>query len=451
MDGVASGRSDRGRRISRLGGGEARRSECQVNISAAFNRAFRKRMSVADLDRIMDMMVGGGPETWSGNRVDENSSLQNPTVWACVRVISEAFAAMPTHVYRRTRDGGKEIARDHYLYPIVHDQVNPELTAFDYWELAQAHLCTWGNHYSLMEFDQVDRVKALWPLPPDRVKVTRDKVNDPREYSYRQNDGRWMPVESQYIFHVAGLGYDGRIGYSPIGLHRQTIGAANAVQEFSARLFGNGVRSSGFLEHPTTLTKEAGERLAKSFSEQYAGLKNAHKVILLEGGMKFNPSSINPDDAQFLETRKFSRSEIAGMFRVPAHMIGDLEKATFSNIEQQSLEFVTFTLVPWMARWEAAIRARMLGPQARTKYFVEIDANGLMRGDAESRAKFYQLGINSGWLKPNEARRKENFNEDPAGDVYFRPLNTGMVRPDGTLVSVLSGPAAAPAAKGANE
>jgi HK97 family phage portal protein len=419
-----------------------------VNISRAFNRAFAKRMSVADLDRIMDMMVGGGPETWS-----ENSSLQNPTVWACVRVISEAFASMPTHVYRRTKDGGKELARDHYLYPLVHDQANPELTAFNYWELAQAHLCTWGNHYSLIDFDQADRVKALWPLPPDRVKVTRERVNEPRQYTYRQNDGRWVPVDGQFIFHVPGLGYDGRIGYSPIGMHRQTIGAANAVQEFGARLFSNGVRASGFLEHPSTLTKEAGERLVKSFTEQYTGLKNANKAILLEGGLTFKPSSINPDDAQFLETRKLSRSEIAGCFRVPAHMVGDLEKATFSNIEQQSLEFVTFTLVPWMSRWEAQIRARLLSPQQRQKYFVEIDANGLMRGDAESRAKFYQLGINSGWLKPNEARRKENFNEDPAGDVYFRPLNTGMVSPNGTPIPLLPGAKAdpEPAAKGANQ
>lgn len=402
-----------------------------MNIVRAFNTAFQKRMSVADLDRIMDMMVGGGPQTWSGNKVDENSSLTNPTVWTCVRVISEAYASMPQHVYRRTAGGGKEIARNHYLYPVLHDQANPELTAFNYRELAQAHLCTWGNHYSLIEWDQAQRVKALYPLPPDRIKVKRENATSRRTYAYRQNNGTWAPVAEEFVFHVPGLGYDGIQGYSPIAMQRQTIGAANAVAEFGARFFGNGVRSSGFLKLPTTLTKEAGERLIASFSEKYSGLTNAHRTILLEGGLDFVPNSVPPEDAQFLETKKHSRSEIAGMFRVPPHMVGDLDKATFSNIEQQALEFVTFTMVPWLARWEAAIESALLTAQGRAAYFVESDANGLMRGDAASRAAFYGLGINAGWLKPNEARMKENLNTEAAGDVYFRPLNTSFVGPDG--------------------
>lgn len=411
-----------------------------MSISTAFNRAFSKRMSVADLDRVMDMMIGGGPETWSGNKVDEGSALGNPTVWACTRVISEAYASMPMHMYRRMADGGKEIARSHYLYPVLHDQANPELTAFNYRELAQAHLCIWGNHYSLIEWDQAQRVKALWPLPPDRVRVKRETVTAQRTYEYRQNNGQWEPISREYMFHVPGLGYDGVRGYSPVAMQRQTLAAGNAVMEFGARFFGNGVRSSGFLEHPTTLTKESSERLVKSFQEKYAGLSNSHRVILLEGGLKFTPNSINPEDAQFLETRKYSRSEIAGMFRVPAHMVGDLEKATFSNIEQQSLEFVTFTLVPWMARWEAAIESELLTTQGRAQYFVEIDANGLMRGDAASRSTFYQMGINAGWMKPNEARQKENLNTEPAGEVYFRPLNTSFVTPDGMQAQTIAAP-----------
>lgn len=407
-----------------------------MNIVRAFNQAFSKRMSVADLDRVMDMMVGGGPQTWSGNRVDENSSLANPTVWACVRVISEAFASMPAHVFRRTADGGKELARNHYLYPLVHDQVNEELPAFNYRELAMAHLLTWGNHYSLIEWDNAQRVKALYPLPPDRIKVERETVTSRKTFKYRQNNGKWEPIAAEYMFHVAGLGYDGIAGYSPVGVQRQALGASNAVAEFGARLFGNGVRSSGFLKIAGSLTKEAGDRLASSFAEKYAGLANAHKAILLEGGLEFVPNSINPDDAQFLETKKFSRSEIAGMFRVPPHMVGDLEKATFSNIEQQALEFVTFTLVPWMARWEAAMEAQLMTPQARSTLFVELDANGLMRGDAKSRGEFYQLGINAGWLKPNEARQKENLNTEPAGDVYMRPMNTTFVTPDGKPTQV---------------
>ena len=408
-----------------------------MNIARAFNSAFSKRMSVADLDRIMDLAVGGGPETWSGNKVDENSSLTNPAVWACVRVISEAFASMPRHIFRRKPDGGKEIARDHYLYSVIHDQANPELTAFNYWEIVIAHLCTWGNSYSLIEWDGAQRVKALYPLPPDRVKVSRVNVNSPKTFQYRQNNGQWAPVASEFVFHIPGLGYDGVLGYSPVGVQRQTIGASNAVAEFGARFFGNGVRSSGFLEHPGVLTKEGGERLSKSFIDNYAGLTNAHRVILLEGGLTFKSNSVPPEDAQFLETKKFSRSEIASIFRVPPHLIGDLEKATFSNIEQQSLEFVTFTLVPWMTRIEAAIEAELMTPQGRAAYFVEIDANGLMRGDAASRSTFYQLGINAGWMKPNEARQKENLNTEPAGEVYFRPLNTSFVAPDGTPAQVI--------------
>lgn len=418
-----------------------------MSISRAFTQAFSKRMSVADLDNIMDMMIGGGPQTWSGNKVDENSSLSNPTVWACVRVISEAYASMPQHMYRRTADGGKEVARDHYLYPVLHDQANPEMTSFNYRELTMAHKLTWGNAYSLIEWDQAQRVKALWPLPPDRVKVGRERVNSPRAYKFRQNDGAWVPIAPEFMFHEPALGYDGIQGYSPVGVQRQTIGAANAVQEFGARFFGNGVKSSGFLEHPSTLSPEGGARLVRSFTEKYAGLTNSHKVILLEGGLTFKPNSINPDDAQFLETKKYSRSEIAAIFRVPPHLIGDLEKATFSNIEQQSLEFVTYTLVPWMARAEAAIESRLLTPQGRASYFVEIDANGLMRGDSASRSAFYKDGIAGGWMKPNEARTKENMNKEAAGEVYFRPMNTSFVGPDGqfTQVAPKPEPKAAPA------
>lgn len=422
-----------------------------MNIARAFNTAFSKRMSVADLDHIMDMMVGGGPQTWSGNRVDENSSLANPTVWACVRVISEAYAQCPMHVFRRKGEGDKEQARGHYLYSVLHDQANPYLTAFNWREIMIAHLLTWGNHYSLIEWDQAQRVKALYPLRPDRLKVKRESPTSPKTFTYRQNSGVWEPLPAEFVFHVPGLGYDGIVGYSPVGVQRQTIGASNAVHEFGARLFGNGVKASGFLEHPQSLTKEAGERLISSFTEKYAGLTNAHRIILLENGLKFTSNSINPDDAQFLETKKFSRSEIAGMFRVPPHMIGDLEKATFSNIEQQALEFVQFCLVPWMARIEAEIEAQLLTPQGRAGYFVESDANGLMRGDAKSRAEYYQLGINAGWLKPNEARRKENLNAEPAGDVYMRPMNTSFVGPDGQFTQVAPQPAkiAAPEAKAA--
>lgn len=402
-----------------------------MNIARAFNTAFQKRMSVADLDRIMDMMAGGGPPTWSGNRVDENSSLANPTVWSCTRVISEAYASMPTHVYKRLSDGDREIATGHYLYSLLHDQMNPELTAFNWRELAVGHLCTWGNHYSLIEWDMAARAKWMYPLPPDRVKVKRKSVNAPREYFYRQNDGVWLPVASEFILHVPGFGYDGIVGYSPIGVQRQTIGADNAVAEFGARFFGNGVKSSGFLELPGTLTKEGGERLKSEFIKKHAGLTNAHSVILLEGGLKFVPSSINPEDAQFLETKKYGRSQICGMYRVPGWMIGDTEPVSDNNIENTTIGFVTFTMVPYMGRFEAAIEAKLLTPQGRASYFVESDANGLMRGDSASRMAFYKGMVEGGMMKPNEARKKENWKTEPAGEVYFRPLNTAFVSPDG--------------------
>lgn len=412
-----------------------------MNISKAFHQAFSKRMSVSELDHIMDMMLGGvGPQTWAGNHISENSALNNPTVNACVRVISEAFASMPCHMYRRLPDGDKQLARNHYLYPVLHDRANAYLPAYNFREIGQSHLCTWGNHYSLIEWDMADRVKALYPLPPDRVKVWRDRVTDPRQYAYRQNNGEWLPIDAAYMFHVAGLGYDGVKGYSPVAMMRQAIGASDAVNEFGARFFGNGVRSSGFLEHPGALQKPQAERLAKSFAEQYGGLSNAHRVILLEDGLKFTPSSVPPEDAQFLETRKFSRSELAGIWRVPPHMIGDLERSTNNNIEHQSLEFVTFTLVPWMARWEAAIELQLLSDTGRAAYFVEIDANGLMRGDAASRAAFYKAAINDGWMMPNEARVRENMNTEPAGDVFMRPLNTSYVGRDGNPVLMTGAP-----------
>lgn len=227
--------------------------------------------------------------------------------------------------------------------------------------------------------------------------------------------------------HIPGLGFDGLVGYSPIAMAKNAIGMAIACEEFGAKFFANGASPSGVLEHPGTIKDP--QRVREAWQSQFGGSSNAGKVAVLEEGMKYSPIGISPDQAQFLETRKFQIDEIARIFRVPPHMIGDLEKSTFSNIEQQSLEFVKYTLGPWVARWEQAMSQALLTPEERTRYEIHFNVDGLLRGDYESRMNGYAVGRQNGWLSANDIRELENMNripEEEGGDLYL--INGNMTK-----------------------
>jgi HK97 family phage portal protein len=361
-----------------------------------------------------------GP-TSSGKVVNEKSAMQTTAVYACVRILSETIASLPLHTYQKT-DKGKEKAVDHPLYHLLHDEPNPEMTSFVFRETLMGHLLLWGNAYAQVIRDGRGKVMALYPLMPDKMTVHRSEGGE-LYYSYSK-EGQEHILRSFEVLHIPGLGFDGLLGHSPIAMAKNAIGMAIATEEYGANFFNNGANPGGVLEHPGILKDP--ERVRKSWNSVYAGSGNAHKVAVLEEGMSFKPIGIPPEQAQFLQTRKFQLNEIARIFRVPPHMIGDLEKSSFSNIEQQSLEFVKYTLTPWLSRWEMAMKKSLLSPSEKKDYFIKHNVEGLLRGDYKTRMEGYSIGIQNGFLSPNDVRELEDLNTIEHGDVYA--VNGNMLK-----------------------
>jgi len=368
----------------------------------------------------------------AGKRVNERSAMQLTTVYACVRILAEAVASLPLNLYRYTEDGGKEKAFDHPLYFLLHDEPNIEITSFSFRETLMTHLLLWGNAYAQIIRNGRGEILGLYPLMPNRMTVDRDeKKNLYYEYMVSSDDApinkkSTVKLKPYEVLHVPGLGFDGLIGYSPIAMAKNAIGMAIACEEYGSKFFANGAQPSGVLEHPG-LIKDP-QRVRDSWQAAYGGSGNANKTAILEEGMKYTPISIAPEQAQFLETRKFQIDEIARIFRVPPHMVGDLEKSSFSNIEQQSLEFVKYTLDPWVSRWEQAIMRSLFTAEEKKKYFVKFNVDGLLRGDYESRMRGYSIGIQNGFMSPNDVRELENMNLIPdelGGNRYM--CNGNMV------------------------
>ncbi len=382
----------------------------------------QKRFTLTDTNKWGEWLNLGSK---AGVSVTEQSSLKSTAVWACVRLLSETVASLPLPVYRRQSPRGKDRAIDHPLYTLLHDAPNPEMTSYTFREMLQAHLVTWGNCYAEIDYGAdgygTGYPKALWPLLPSQMQVER--VKGQIVYEYTLPDGKQMTIPNYRVLHIPGLGYNGLVGYSPIRMAKEAIGLSLATEEFGARFFGNGSSFGGFLEHPAKLSDEAQKRLLKSFEEKHQGLSNAHRLAILEEGMKYHSSGIPPEDAQFLETRQFQVSEIARFFHIPPHMIGDLSKATFSNIEHQTIEFVVYTLRPWLVRWEQVLNRKLLTESERKQFFIEFLVDGLLRGDSLSRGAFYKEMFMMGSMSPNDIREKENMNPIEGGDNYFIPLN----------------------------
>lgn len=377
--------------------------------------------------------------TASGKYVTERSAMQMTAVYCCVRILSEAVASLPLQFYRYTDDGGKEKAVEHPLYFLLHDEPNPEMTSFIFRETLMTHLLLWGNAYSQIIRNGKGEVVALYPLMPDRMKVDRDEhgrlyyeytVYDSDDVDGRKGTNkvrRTVRLQPHDVLHIPGLGFDGLVGYSPIAMAKNAIGLAIATEEYGSKFFANGAAPSGVLEHPGTIKDPS--KVRESWQATFGGSGNANKIAVLEEGMKYTPISISPEQAQFLETRKFQIDEIARIFRVPPHMIGDLEKSSFNNIEQQSLEFVKYTLDPWVSRWEQAMVRALLTPDEKKKYFFKFNVDGLLRGDYQSRMNGYATARQNGWMSANDIRELENLDRIPAeqgGDLYL--INGNMTK-----------------------
>ena len=371
-----------------------------------------------------DWLIGafGGTATKAGRNVSQATALNYSAVFACIRVISETLASLPLITYRRLEPRGKERATNHPLFRVLHDQANPEMTSMIFRETITAHAVSWGNGYAEIERDRVGRVIALWPLLPDRTwAVRRNKI-----LSYRTIIGTGeVGLRADQVLHIPGLGWDGLSGYSPITLFREAIGLGLAAEELGGRFFGNGMRPGGILEYPGKFKdNEARTTFRRDFEEAQGGLSNAQRLLILEDGLKWSPTAVPPNDAQFLETRKFQVREIARIFRVPPHLIADLDDATFTNIEHQGLEFIIYTLRPWLVRWEQAIKSRLIGTM-EPNIFAETLVDGLARGDLTARYAAYNTARMGGWLSANDVRELENMNpiKQEGGDLYLSPLN----------------------------
>lgn len=369
----------------------------------------------------------------AGKNVTERSAMQMTAVYSCVRVLSEAVAGLPLHLYKYTQNGGKEKSIDHPLYFLLHDEPNPEMTSFVFRETLMTHLLLWGNAYAQIIRNGKGEVIAMYPLMPNRMSVDRDENGRLYYKYYRGNDEsirnkEYEVVLSPYdVLHIPGLGFDGLVGYSPIAMAKNAIGLAIATEEYGAKFFANGAAPSGVLEHPGTLKNP--DKVRESWNATFGGSHNANKVAVLEEGMKYTPISISPEQAQFLETRKFQINEIARIFRVPPHMVGDLEKSSFSNIEQQSLEFVKYTLEPWLVRWEQSMVRSLITPSEKREYFIKFNVDGLLRGDYASRMSGYATARQNGWMSANDIRELENLDRIPAedgGDLYL--INGNMTK-----------------------
>ena len=361
----------------------------------------------------------------AGKRVTDRTALQHTVVYACVRVLSEAVAQLPLHLYKYT-NSGKERVPQHPLYFLLHDQPNPEMTSFRFRETLMSHILTYGNAYAQIIRNGRGEIIGLYPLTPDRIKVDRDEHNK-LIYIYSRYDEANPNIKTQGeivlkqkdVLHIPGLGFDGLVGYSPIAMAKNALGISLACEEYGASFFANGASPSGILEHPGVIKNPA--KIREAWHNAY-GSGNSHKVAVLEEGMKYQPIAIPNNEAQFLETRKFQIEEIARLYRVPLHMIGDLDHATFSNVEHLSLDFVKYSLDPWLIRWEQELMRALLSESEKGKYFIKFNVEGLLRGDYASRMQGYATARQNGWMSANDIRELEDMNmisEENGGNLYL--------------------------------
>lgn len=395
-----------------------------------WNRLFKPKVEDYSISSRYRFLMG---PTAAGKNVNERSAMQLTAVYACVRILAEGVVGLPLHLYKCGKNGSREKAIEHPLYFLLHDEPNPEMTSFVFRETLMTHLLLYGNCYCQIIRDGRGQVTALYPLMPNQMSVDRDEKGQ-LYYTYLRSseEADTMKKGTVYllpedVLHIPALGFDGLVGYSPIAMAKNSIGMGLACEEYGAKFFANGAAPSGVLEHPGTIKDIT--RLRESWNAIYGGSKNAGKVAILEEGMHYSPISISPNEAQFLETRKFQVDEIARIFHVPPHMIGDLERSTFSNIEQQSLEFVKYTLNPWVCRWEQALTKSLLSPKEKREYCIKFNVDGLLRGDYQSRMNGYAVGRQNGWMSANDIRELENMDkisEEQGGDLYL--VNGNMIK-----------------------
>lgn len=362
-----------------------------------------------------------GRPTSSGKVVSPGSAMQVTAVWTCNKILGECVGMLPFGVYKQAGESRSPATR-HAVHRLLHDEPNPEMSAIDYRMAMTSALCLWGNSYSKIARRKDGTPVALWPLPSQLVRADRDKGN--LVYKYTPAAGGSEVLRASDVLHVRGMSYDGINGISPISLLGNAIGLAMALEEYASRFFSNGGVPSLVLQAPSELGAEAIKNIRASWKSLYGGVENSNEVAVLEQGMTVKEMGTTPDKAQSVESRKFQLGEIARIYRMPPHMLADLERATFSNIEQQSIEFVTFTLMPWLTMWEQAVNRSLFSEEEKGTYFAKFNVDALLRGDTASRYAAYAIARQWGWMSADDVRAKEDMNPIPdGGDQYLVPMN----------------------------
>lgn len=374
-------------------------------------------------------LFGGTGASNSGVYVTPQRAMQAAAVYACVRIIAETIGSLPVVLYRGSADGKvRERAKDHPLYRILHDRPNELQTPITFKETLTGHVALRGTGYAEIIEDARGNIAELIPLHPDCVEV---RLLDRRRVGYlvRDSDGRQRPLTQGQVMRIPGFSDNGVTGLSPIAYHRETIGLTLAADAYGARFFANDSQPRGVIKHPAAF--KSNEQLSE-FKDQWREMhsrQNQHSMAVLQHGMEYQSIGMTNDEAQFLDTRKYQVSDIARIFRLPPHMVGDLEKATFSNIEQQAIEFVVHSVRPWAVRWEQAIKRDLLDGDD-PDLFVKVTLDALLRGDIETRNKAYSTGRQWGWLSRNDVREMEDKNPIENGDDYLTPINMTAGDPD---------------------
>lgn len=379
-------------------------------------------------DPALSSFCSVGADNEAGVNVNETTAMNLAAVFRAVSILSSSISNLPLRMFENigsdlSGDEDRQLAPNHPLDAILNDEPNPEMDAATFRETLQGHVLTWGNGYAEKELTGGNELLYLWPLSPDCVKVTRSG----REliYKVRRDNGTEDSLPADRMFHIAGLGYDGLVGYSVLTKARQAIALGIAAETFGARFFGKGTNIGGIIQRPlgAKWKDDAATRFRTDFANWHQGLGKSHRVAVLEDGMTFQRLGVNPDDAQFLETRKFQVTEIARWFGVPPHLLYDLDRSTNNNIEQQGLEFLTYSLGYWLNKWERAVKRCLIPTENRRKYFAAHVTDQLLRADITARYTAYNTGRQGGWLSINDIRRRENMPPIKNGDTYLEPLN----------------------------
>ena len=379
---------------------------------------------------------GAGRPSLSGVTVTDDTALRVMAVLSCVKVLAESISTLPLSVFEREPNGDKRPAHDHPVTSLLHTLANEESTAQSVRETLCAHVLLRGNAYARVVRDGAGEAREIWPLTPGSVEVTRPSPSGPLAFHVSESGAPTETLRPDQVWRIPGLSWGGVTGLSPIALAREGVGLAIALEQNTASALRNGSRVAGVVSHPHVMDDPEFQRFKRSWDDAFSGVTNAGKTVILEQGASFEKVGMTFEDLQFLELKKFQVAEIARLFRVPLHMLFDDKAQPRANMEQASLEFVVYTLRPWLVRFEQTIARDLLLPSERRRYFAEHNVAGLLRGDFAGRMAGYAAARQWGWMSVNDVRRLENLNGvGPQGDVYLQPLNMAPAGSDPSSTS----------------